>query len=265
MSTMSTFAEDTLPPDVVRALLGRSRLRVAGWGAASRTGTSRSANEDVAGGRGQAFVVADGMGGRAGGAIAARAAVDALLDGLDARGAVDWRSVVEQANTAVRAAAAAAGLEHVGAAVAALRLAGDRATLLHLGDVRAYRIGDDGAVQLTSDHNVAQELVRARLDPGRLRFHPAELAALTVFLGDADSAGGFGVRSVSIAAGDRLVLCTDGVHGRLGPDGWQAVSGIGSPQRLAEALVDAAVAGGSTDDATALVVALGDHAEDELE
>ncbi len=163
----------------------------------------------------------------------------------------------------MRAAAVTAGHERVGAAVAALRVAGGRATLLHLGDVRAYRIGDDGAVQLTSDHNVAQELARARVDPGRLRFHPAELAALTVFLGDADSASGFGVRSVSIAPGDRLVLCTDGVHGRLGPDGWQAVSQIGSPRRLAEALVDAAVAAGSTDDATALVVALGDGPRDE--
>ena len=253
---MPTFAEDTLPPDLVHALLGRSVLRVREWGAASRQGSARSTNEDAYGERHRtAFAVADGMGGRQGGAVAARAAVDALLQRLGGEpGAIDWRAVITESNEAVRRAATAAGLQHTGAAAAALRVAGGRATLLHLGDVRAYRL-DDGATQLTSDHNVANELARAHLDPTRLRFHPSELAALTVFFGDPDSASGFGIRSVNVAPGDRLVLCSDGVHGALGPDGWQAVAVLPSPTRVAEALVDAAVAAGSTDDATALVVA----------
>jgi protein phosphatase len=256
---MATFAEDTLPPDVVHALLGRSSLRVREWGAASRRGASRPSNEDAYGERGRtAFVVADGMGGRAGGAVASRAAVETLLARLGGEPtAVDWRTVIIETNDEVRRAATDAGVQGAGAAAAALRIVGGRATLVHLGDVRAYRLDDGGATQLTSDHNVANELARARLDPRRLRFHPAELTALTVFFGDPDSAGGFGIRGVNVAPGDRLVLCTDGVHGALGPDGWQAAAGLSSASRLAEALVDAAVAAGSTDDATALVVAVG--------
>ena len=50
-----------------------------------------------------------------------------------------------------------------------------------------------------------------------------------MFFGDPDSASGFGIRSVNVAPGDRLVLCSDGVHGALGPDGWQAVAVLPSP------------------------------------
>ena len=205
------------------------------------------------------FVVADGMGGRPGGALAAATTVTTLLAAL-ARpgGSVDWREAVTSTNDAVRGAAFAAGHERAGAAVAALRVTGGRATLVHLGDVRAYRLGAEGAALLTTDHNVGQELARAHLDPVRLRLHPAEMAALTVFLGDADSASGFGVRSVAVAHGDRLVLCTDGVHARLGPDVWEAVAAITSPRRAAETLVEAAIEAGSTDDATALVVTFAD-------
>ena len=262
----STFAEDTLPPELVRALRGEGALRIADWGAATRRGASRRANEDAHGERDRrAFVVADGMGGRPGGALAASVTVEELLGALGTPGrAVDWRQVVDRTNQAVRTAAERAGFDRVGAAVAALRVAAGRATVVHLGDVRAYRLGTDGAVQLTTDHNVAQELVRAHLDPARLRLHPSELAALTVFLGDPDSASGFGVRSVAVAPGDRLVLCTDGVHARLGPDAWHAAARLASPAHVAAALTDAAIAAGSTDDATALVVAFagpGRHAD----
>lgn len=256
----STFAEDTLPPDLARSLAGGRSLQVDAWDASSRQGVTRSANEDAFGERDRrAFVVADGMGGRPGGAVAATTAVATLLDALAVPGrAIDWRAVVEATNDAVRRAAAAAGHARVGAAVAALRVAGGRATVVHLGDVRAYRLGADGAVQLTTDHNVGQELTRAHLDPARLRLHPAELAALTVFLGDPGSVNGFGVRNVSVSPGDRLVLCSDGVHARLGPDVWQSVSAMSSPRQIAETLTEAAVAAGSTDDVTALVARFAD-------
>lgn len=253
---VATFAEDTLPPDVARALLARGGLRAGAWGWVSRRGSGRAVNEDAHGVRdGRAFVVADGMGGRPGGAVAAHAAVGALLDSLAGHGALDWSRVTAAANVAVRAAGSAVGHERVGVAVAGLRVAGGRATVMHLGDVRAYRLGTDGAVQLTTDHNVAEELLRVDVHPGALRLNAAELAALTVFLGDVDSAVRFDVRSVTVAAGDRLVLCTDGIHGRLGADVWADVSKLAEPQRIAEHLADAAVAAGSTDDATALVVA----------
>jgi serine/threonine protein phosphatase PrpC len=255
-----TFAEDTLPPDVVAALLKRRPTAQVGaqeWAASSTRGTSRQENEDAYGARdGRAFVVADGMGGRPGGAAAASAAVEALLDGIGGRAAdVDWNAVVAEANRAVIARGQRDGHPRVGAAVVAARAHEGRVTLVHLGDARAYRLRDDGATQLTTDHNIAREVARTRLDAGSLGLGPSALAALTVFLGDPTSADGFAVRSVTMAAGDRLVLCTDGLHAHISPDGWRAAGELDRPDDVASVLVNAAVAAGSTDDVTALVIA----------
>ncbi|MEO5899634.1 MAG: protein phosphatase 2C domain-containing protein [Ilumatobacteraceae bacterium] len=257
-----TFAEDTLPPDVVDALLGRrpgTGLGVRGWGASSQRGSARSANEDAFGARGgRVFVLADGMGGRPGGAGAADAAVATLLDDLDTASAdVGWDRVVANANRAVIARAVRDGHPRIGAAVVAARVADGRVTILHLGDARAYRLRDGDATQLTSDHNIAAEVERARVDPARIGLASTALSALTVFLGDPGSSDGFGVRSVTMAAGDRLVLCSDGVHAALSPDGWQTAAARTNPEDVAALLVEAAVAAGSTDDATALVIAFG--------
>ena len=61
------------------------------------------------------FAVADGMGGRGGGALAARTAVDRLLERVGAAGAhPDWRAIVERVNADVIAAAADRGIDRVG-------------------------------------------------------------------------------------------------------------------------------------------------------
>ena len=156
----------------------------------------------------------------------------------------------------MRASAWSTGVERSGAALAVVELHDARATILHLGDVRIYRLRRNAVEQLTTDHSIGEELARAGLDPARAGLRPAELAALTVYLGDADSADGFSVRTITVDTGDRLVLCTDGAYRPPPPAVWSTVAGA-ADQPAADALVAAAQRAGGGDDATALVVTLG--------
>ena len=124
---------------------------MSSWAAASETGRQRSHNEDAWGQHeSSVFVVADGMGGRPGGAVAATAAVAALLDELGgaawSEGAlVDWQRVMDRANEAVVTAGRRAGHAQVGAAVAVVCSVANRTVVAHAGDVRVYRIRDGAA------------------------------------------------------------------------------------------------------------------------
>lgn len=263
------FDEDTLPPDVVRAFgdirAPRRETYAVTWGAASQQGAGREANEDVWGQRaGRAFVVADGMGGREGGAGAAATAVGVLLDELSMdRDGVDWPEAIARVNDAVVRQGRDAGHRRVGAAVAALRYRGSRLTLVHLGDVRAYRLRHGQIELLTTDHTLAEELDRAGLSPGTDRTQLArhQLAGLTTFFGDPGSSDGFAVRSLSVQAGDRIALCTDGVYRHVPVSAWRQAADEPSPEGVAQTLVGIARANGTTDDATVMVTAFAHPAE----
>ena len=201
------------------------------------------------------FVVADGMGGHEAGGEASQAAVAALLahvaaaqpgDAADLIGAA-----VAAANAAVWARANAGGhLRRMGTTCTVLLVAGGRATVGHVGDSRAYRVRDGRLEQVTTDHTVA-EAARSRPDlaeVARTRRHH-----LTRALGvqadvevDAFDAG-------PVLAGDRFVLCSDGLEPVPADELLRAVHAY-SAQEAAEWLVALASARGSRDNATAVVV-----------
>jgi PPM family protein phosphatase len=260
-----TLAEPTLPADVAR-LLGDIPVRrprrctAASWGAASARGSARSTNEDRWDVRAdRSFVVADGMGGRPGGGPAASCATRTLLDRADAPAAdvsavIDWHLVLNDVNDAVRQQAEDAGHRRSGAALAALFLRGSRVTVVHVGDVRVYRVRAAAGELVTTDHNVREELARAGLDATKMGFGAAELGALTAYLGDPHSVDGFSVRNLAVAAGDRLVVCSDGVHRFVQPT-MQDLHRLNDAD-AAQWLVRHAVQLGSSDDATAIVCTL---------
>lgn len=261
--SVGTADEATLPPDVARrfADLGRRSTRpfARSWGAATCRGTRRAENEDAWDHvDGRSFAVADGMGGRAGGAAAAATAVAALLELVGrAVAPIDWHAIVTATNVAVTERARRDGIDRSGAAIAAVHFGANGVTVLHLGDVRVYRLRDGGPEQLTIDHSVAEQLARDDINPARLGLRAGELAALTGYLGDDDSAVEFAVRALSVLDGDRLVVCTDGVHRHLSFTSWQAIARLDDDDAAAALLVDAAIRDGGTDDATALVISLG--------
>ncbi len=252
--TVGLRDEETLPPRVAGALIGRPArvvTTVTDVGGASTQGTARPRNEDAWGHRlGAAFALADGMGGRPDGATAANASVDALLDAL-AADSIDWAGVAARANTAVNAATSGGG-----SVVVALRVGAEGTSVFHLGDARAYRLRNGLSEPLTRDHTVAEMMADAGIRRRDSGLRERELAAVTGWLGDDTTWFGFDVCELTVLAGDRIVLCSDGVHRHVSPTGWSLSAEIGGAGDAAEFLVETARRAGSTDDSTAVVIDL---------
>jgi len=245
---------------------------------ASHAGCVRPSNEDVwrADPRLGLLAVADGMGGHAAGELAARIAVTQIgetvrapasleiLDRfaeaptLEARRAVFdmLEAGAERAHAAVLDTASLDSKRRgMGCTLDAAVLVGNKAFLVHVGDARTYLVRPTTTIQLTHDHTMHGTLVaRGVLSPSQ---HPANSAVLTNAVG---RKGSINVEEVflELGEGDRLLLCTDGVHGELRDE-----SVIGELARrgavgdTAVALVAAALERGGKDNATALLLEVG--------
>lgn len=263
--SVDTRDEATVPADVVRALRdiviadAMPHPAVDDWAAASHTGTARSDNQDAWGQRAGTFVVADGMGGRPGGSTAATAAVAAALDRLGADASLHplhWSARLGAVNDAVIAAGERAGHDRVGAAIAAVCCQPGSVVISHVGDVRIYRMRGPEIQLLTRDHTVGAEISSAGRDPSSVRSARGKTAALTSFLGDRTTWRRHSLRVLDARPGDRLLICTDGVHRRFDRHEWLTPPHADC-QTLVDHLVAHAAAMGSTDDRTALAIRIG--------
>jgi protein phosphatase len=237
-------------------------LTATDWGSASSAGRRRRVNEDAFGQRADTFVVADGMGGRGGGALAARTAIDRFFARLDDAGPhPDWRHLVDTVNADVRRTGHERGVDRLGTTLLVVVVGGPLITLVHVGDSRAYRLSDAAARPrldlLTHDHNVRAELLAAGLDIQEYRDRGVALHGLTSFIGLENEPLRVDVLAVPVRAGDRLLLCTDGVHRQI--DDAQLRVALGRPncRQAAEQLVEQADQAGGRDNATAVVVQIG--------
>jgi protein phosphatase len=209
------------------------------------------------------FLVADGMGGQDCGERASGLAVeiiprvvqDRLAAHHDAGRAV--RQALDEANQAIIHAGQhqAAGRRMGTTAVLALRQA-DQVYVAGLGDSRAYLVRGDRAEQLTTDHTLADVLERnGTLTPDQARQSYLR-NFLYKFLGCAEMTEGAEVRPFTPEAGDRLVLGSDGLTNHITPDDLRAgAARYTDMQEWADALVDLALARGSRDNVTCVVVA----------
>ena len=190
--------------------------------AISRTG-SRSQNEDACGywtsEASSCFVVSDGAGGHAGGAIASEIAVKTVLGSFSEApsfGINRAKSVIAAADQALREGRGRSiELADMTATVAVLFLngAGSRALWAHLGDTRIYVFRRGRAHQLTRDHSVVQNLVDAGyLAPEGLRTHP-DRSLLLAALGIDNEGAAPAISEVEFETneGDAFLLCSDGL------------------------------------------------------
>ena len=169
------------------------------------------------------LVVADGMGGHAGGEVASTVAVEAIAayvkEHLAGSEAVDQAAALLQAaiRTADEAIWATARtrreLRDMGTTVVLALCRGNQVHVAHVGDSRAYLLRQGELRQLTEDHSVVARLIKAgQLTPGRARSHPLS-HQITRYLGNRQAVAD--LHCVTLSPGDYLLLCSDGLTNML--------------------------------------------------
>jgi protein phosphatase len=185
------------------------------YAALSDRGLVRESNQDTAYAGSRLLAVADGFG--AGGAGAAAEAVGALrrleTDGIPAGSLLNvLEDAVESAGLAVRGVAAA-GPEprDAGTTLTAMLWTGSQLALVHIGDSRAYLLRDGELFRITHDHTLVQSMVdEGRLTPEEAASHP-QRSLLVRALGGAQQTTAADIRLHDARAGDRYLLCSDGL------------------------------------------------------
>ena len=222
----------------------------------SDVGQLREINEDypLVDERLALFAVADGMGGHQGGEVASRTAIEALRAAVASGLAIN--EAITRANEAVlKRAEGDADLAGMGTTMTAVVVVGASRLLIgHVGDSRAYLLHDGELRRVTEDHSLVEELVReGRLTPEQAEVHP-QRAIITRALG-VEQALDVDLYTVPVEAGDRLVICSDGLTTMLRDRDVERIArGESDAQRAAEALVDAANEAGGEDNITVVVL-----------
>lgn len=225
----------------------------------SNVGLVRKNNQD-SGYAGRNFLlIADGMGGHAGGDVASAITVARLasLDHGDHTGeSLDsLRSTILDANDRIaRAVDDEPQLGGMGTTVTALLRCNDRLALAHIGDSRAYLLRDDSFSQMTTDHTFVQMLVdEGRITPEEAEYHPQRSVVMRV-LGDVGASPELDMSVREARIGDRWMLCSDGLTGFADLDVIEeALRSIDDPGECAEKLVNMALEGGGADNITVVI------------
>jgi protein phosphatase len=228
------------------------------WVTRTDVGRVRDHNEDSVwppddGASGDAVIVgvADGMGGHAGGEIASATALDsAMTVGGDPimRIRAANLAVVDAAKQRPRLAGMGTTLT-----LAILDPSGS-ASLGHVGDSRAYLLRDGTLEQVTNDHSyVAQLIAQGTLTAEEAEHHPYR-SVLTRAVG-LDPAVDVDTHHINLRAGDRFLLCSDGLTSMVADAEIAAVVGSDQPiDGIADALIRLANEAGGVDNITVIVV-----------
>lgn len=227
------------------------------WAAATHRGRVRTNNEDSfapeASGRSTGpvvLMVADGMGGAIGGEIASQLAVEHASTGPGS----PTERVMRANKAVVERTLSEPGLAGMGTTLTLVEFGEDgMARLGHVGDSRAYLWHQGAIEQITHDHTVvAEQLAAGHISPADAASHP-QRSMLTRVLGisrdvEVDST------SIETAAGDRLLICSDGLTNMVEDERLAELLSKGTPEEAVWALIEEANRAGGHDNITVVVV-----------
>ncbi|MFB8141554.1 MerR family transcriptional regulator [Streptomyces parvus] len=230
-------------------------------------GVVRTANQDAAFAGPRLLAVADGFG--EGGAEASAAAIEALKPstwGRDgALSAADLLNALEDtADSAARAVrdavAPCEAPDGSGTTLTAMLWTGSRLGLVHIGDSRAYLLRGGELFRITHDHSLVQSMIDdGSLSPEEAASHPGPALLLKALVGEARPAAVAvacrpDVRLQEVLAGDRYLLCSDGLSAVVdAADLRAAVVAAEDPEEAVRRLVGLAREAGGPDNVACAV------------
>src|SRR4051794_25047603 len=226
------------------------------YAARSDRGLIRGNNQDSVYAGPRLLAVADGMGGHAAGDVASRVVIAALehLDDDTPSGDMlqSLRAAVFEGSEHLREVIREAPqLEGMGTTLTAVLFAGGRLALCHVGDSRAYLLRDGVLSQITHDDTFVQTLIDdGRITPEEANHHPQRSLLLRALNGQ-DVEPDLSMREAR--AGDRYLLCSDGLSGVVSEETLAEALKDPDPQSTADRLIELALRSGGPDNITVIV------------
>jgi len=230
---------------------------------ATDTGCVRAANQDsyYIDPEGRFFVVADGMGGHAGGEVASKIAVDTICDCLGSLWNTEispqqlMQDAIDKANQAiVNDQAANLVRSDMGTTVVLLIFRDKQPWYCHIGDSRLYRFRGAKLEQISEDHTwIARAIQTGVVNPDEAKSHPWRHMLLQC-LGREDLKS-VTAREVEWKAGDRFLICSDGLTEELSDDRIaHQLKSLRNGQQAAQSLIDSAKLRGGRDNITVVII-----------
>lgn len=202
------------------------------------------------------WAVADGMGGHEHGELASAEIVEALtncdVDTGFEEACARFSNAIHAANASIHEAATGLGVQ-MGSTVVALLAKDNRFAIFWVGDSRAYLLRGGAMYQVSTDHTQVQEMVeRGIITPEQAHSHPMSHAL-------ARAVGALAEVQVDaiqdeIVSGDIFLLCSDGLHGYVDESAISDALRNAPPDRVADILVEKALAVGAPDNVTVVSV-----------
>src|SRR5438132_10974450 len=231
----------------------------------SDVGRLREGNGDAAYAGPRLLAVADGMGGHAAGEVASAVTIASIaeLDSEQASGNMleDLSSAVAAANTRLQEMIIAnPAVEGMGTTLTALFWSDGHAAVCHIGDSRGYLLREGELYQITHDHTLVQSLVdEGRISADDVSTHPQRSLLLRALDGRSVAEPDLSVHDGQ--AGDRYLLCSDGLSGLVSDEMLrETLAAIDEPEAVTRQLIELALHGGGPDNITCIVADVVDTA-----
>ncbi|WP_160668622.1 PP2C family protein-serine/threonine phosphatase [Pseudarthrobacter sp. ATCC 49987] len=264
------MAAPDVPADQAKGKTTASkRPLIMRYAARSDVGRVRAKNDDSAYVGRHLAVVADGMGGHAGGDVASAATVLDMIhldsEDYDGDAGTILADEIQTANSLL------SELVHInpklagmGTTVTALLLAEGKLHFAHIGDSRAYRLRNGEFEQVSVDHTFVQRLIdEGRLRPEEAETHPHKNVLMRV-LGDVDASPELDLATLDVEPGERWLLCSDGLNYVAGHVVERTVRETKDLRECAELLVDLTLEAGAPDNVTVVMLEIAEQTTDDV-